>query len=123
MDNYYNPYQQQRPMYQPQQRQYQPMQQMMPQPEMFNVKIASSKEEASATPGDYFKPTIILGLNHGAIYFKRFNQETGEMLMDEYRKPPEATQRPQYVTVESFDQFKNAVAQALNQMRGVEQGE
>lgn len=117
MDSYYNPYQQ-RPLYQ--QRQYQ---QMMPQPEVFNVKIASSKEEASATPGDYFKPTIILGLNHGAIYFKRFNQETGEMLMDEYRKPSEATQRPQYVTVESFDQFKNAVAQALNQMRGVEQSE
>lgn len=122
MDSYYNPYQQ-RPLYQPQQRQYQPMQQMMPQPEAFNVKFAASREEASATPGDYFKPTIILGLNHGAIYIKRFNQETGEMLMDGYLKSPEATQMPQYVTVESFDQFKNAVAQALNQMRGGEQGE
>lgn len=123
MDSYYNPYQQQRPMYQPQRPMYQQPQQMMPQPEMFIVKHAASKEEAAATPGDYFKPTIILGLNHGAIYIKRFNQETGEMLMDGYLKSPEATQMPQYVTVESFDTFKNAVAQALNQMRGGEQSE
>ena len=123
MDSYYNPYQQQRPMYQPQRPMYQQQAQPMPQQEMFNVRLASSREEAVATQGDYFRPTIILGLNHDTVYIKRFNQETGEMLMDGYRKAPEVTQMPQYVTVESFDQFKNAVAQALNQMRGGEQGE
>lgn len=123
MDNYYNPYQQQRPMYQPQQQR--PMYQQAPQPqqEMFNVRAAASREEAAAMPVDFFRPTIILGLNHGTIYFKRFNSETGETCFDAFRYSPDAGKAPEYVTVESFDQFKNAVAQALNQMRGGEQGE
>ena len=116
MDNYYNPYQQQRPMYQPQQR---PMYQ---QQEMFNIRAAASREEAAATPMDFFKTTVILGLNHGMIYIKRFNQETGETIFEGYEKTA-AVKPPEYVTVENFDAFKQAVAQALNQMRGVEQSE
>lgn len=122
MDNYYNPYQQQRPMYQPQQRpMYQP-QQMTPQQDMFNVRVAASREEAAATPMDFFRTTVILGLNHGMIYIKRFNQETGETIFEGYERAA-AVKPPEYVTVESFDAFKGAVAQALNQMRGVEQSE
>lgn len=111
----YIPNYQQRPMYQPpQQRQsYQPMQQ-----EMFNVRLASSREEAVATQGDYFRPTVILGLNHDTIYIKRFDQNTGEMILDGYRKTPEATQSPQYATVEQLQQLRDAVAQAINQLRG-----
>ena len=71
-----------------------------------------------ATPGDYFKITAILGLNHNTIYIKRFDQNTGEMILDGYRKTPEATQSPQYATVEQLQQLRDAVAQAIKQIRG-----
>lgn len=124
MDSYYNPYQpQQRPMYQPQQRPVYQQPQPMPQQEMFNVRLASSREEAVATQGDYFNPTIILGLNHDTIYIKRFNRETGEMLLDGYIKCAEATQTPQYATVDQLQQLRDAVADAINRLRGETAGE
>lgn len=113
MDNYnYPTYQQQRPMYQPQQRQ-----------DGVIVRMAYSREEAVATPGDFFKITVILGLNHGTVYIKKWNGEKGEMSFDAFKYAPDAAKAPEYVTVENFDAFKNAVAQALNQMRGGEQSE
>ena len=124
MDSYYNLYQpQQRPMYQPQQRPVYQQPQQMPQQEMFNVRLASSREEAVATQGDYFNPTIILGLNHDTIYIKRFNRETGEMLLDGYVKSPEATLTPQYATVDQLQQLRDAVADAINRLRGETAGE
>ena len=120
--DYYNPYQQQRPMYQ-QRPVYQQPQPMPQQQEMFNVRLASSREEAVATQGDYFNPTIILGLNHDTIYIKRFNRETGEMLLDGYIKCPEATQTPQYATVDQLQQLRDAVADAINRLRGETAGE
>ena len=112
-------------MYMPQQPPgYMPQQQQ----ELFLIRSVGSPEEAVATPVDYFKPTIIMGLNHGMIYFKKFNPETGETVFDAYKKAPEALKAQQYVTMEQFDQFnqqfdqfKNAVAQAFNQMRGGEE--
>lgn len=118
----YIPNYQQRSLYQlPQQRQsYQPM---MPQMDMVNVRFASSREEAVATPGDYFKITVILGLNHNTVYIKRFDQSTGEMILEGFSKSPEATQSPQYATVDQLQQLRDAVAQAINQLRGETSGE
>lgn len=118
----YNPVYTQQQGYMPQQQGYMPQQQ-----ELFLIRSVGSPEEAIATPGDYFKPTIILGLNHDMIYYKKFNPETGETIFDAYKRAPEALRGQQYVTVDQFeqfnqqfDQFKNAVAQAINQLRGVD---
>lgn len=101
---YMPPQQQMYPNYM--QPQYQQAPQQMQQAEMFIVRIASSREEAVATPGDYFKTTIILGLNHGMVYIKRFNSETGSMDFDYYRFSPETENTPKYLTVEEFNEFK-----------------
>ena len=83
----------------------QPMSQMF-QPEMFIVRSVSSPEEALATPGDYFKTTIILGVNHGVIYIKKFNTETGSMDVKHYKLCPEMANDTRYLMVGEFQEFK-----------------
>ena len=95
----------------------QPMPQM-PQPEMFIVRSVSSPEEAVATAGDYFKTTIILGLNHGMIYTKKFNSETGSMDFKYYKLCPEMANETRYLTVGEFLAFKGQLEEWFQKMSG-----
>lgn len=80
--------------------------------DMFIVLTVGSREEAVASPVDYFKPKIMLGLNHGAVYVKKFNQETGEATFQTYRLAPDP-QPPRYVTEETMEEFSRAVYQQI----------
>ena len=99
------------------QRQQFPPQYGHPQ-EMFIVRSVGSREEAVATPVDYFKPTIILGVNHDMVYIKRFNTETGTTEFFPYKYCPDAAVQPKYVTEEQFEEFKAQIMQGFSLLKG-----
>lgn len=77
------------------------------QPQVISV---SSREEALASPADFFCPKIMLGLNHGAIYVKRFDPETAQTIFQTFQLIPEP-EPTRYVTMEMFDELKALVLQ------------
>lgn len=88
-------------------------QQPAQQQEVFNIRSVGSREEAVITPVDYFKPTVILGLNHGMIYFKKFNSDTGETIFWPFKYAPDMAAEPKYVTMEMFNELKSVVMQSI----------
>lgn len=71
----------------PQQMQTAPQQMQQPvQPTGFGVRAVTSREEALGVQVDFFSPgTVMPDLGHGAIYLKRFNQNTGASDLYEFR--------------------------------------
>lgn len=73
----------------------------------FVCRPVTSREEALAVQADFFGlGTVMPDLNHGVIYLKRINQQTGGAEFYEFviRKPDQEKQ-PEYVTREEFDKF------------------
>lgn len=89
------------------------MQQNNQQQEVFNIRSVGSREEAVITPVDYFKPTVILGLNHGMIYLKKFNSDTGETIFLPFKYAPDMASEPKYVTMDMFNELKSVVMQSM----------
>lgn len=100
----------------PQQSQPQMFYQQNPQ-EMFIIRFVGSREEAVATPGDYFRPTLMLGLNHGMIYIKAVNNETGSMDFKPFKYSPDMAMEPEYLTVGEFQNFKGQVLEVLETIK------
>lgn len=94
--------------YFPQPPQYQQPQQQMPA--AFACHPVGSREEAIAAQTDYFSAGLVMpDLSHGAIYLKRFNQQTGASDFFEFRmEQPEVKKEPptpEYVTRDEFERF------------------
>lgn len=98
--------------YFPQQPQYQQPQQQMPA--AFACHPVGSREEAIAAQTDYFSAGLVMpDLSHGAIYLKRFNQQTGASDFFEFRMEQPETKKtspaPEFVTREEFDRLYKIV--------------
>lgn len=107
----------QRPAYQ------QPIYQQ-PQPMMqdgaLQARLVSGKEEAVAAtviPGTIF---LFYDRARGTVYSKLIDPQTGIPEFREYvdAAPQAATQPPQYVTVEMFAQYQEAVERRLEALQG-----
>ena len=106
------PYQQ--ASYIPQQQAAPVAQQASPQPG-FRIQAVASKEEAMAVQTDFFGPGVIMPcLGRGAIYLKRFDQNTGlsEMLEFIYAPPqPKQELTGEFVPMNMFQQLVAKVEQ------------
>lgn len=104
---------------QPPQMQYQPAQQPQHQPMMqmqhgFSVQPVASREEALAVQTDFFGPGVLLPcLGQGAIYLKRFNQNTGASDLIEFvYAPPQPPPAPvEYAPLAALQQLAQRVEQ------------
>jgi len=77
--------------------------------QQYRVQPVGSKEEAIAAPVDYFSLGLIMPVpGQNIMYFKRFNQNTGQSDFVEFvaRQPEPPVQ---YVTRQEFDELKKMV--------------
>lgn len=102
----------QQPPQQPQQQFYggyqRPMQQVQQAPPGYVCKPVTSREEAVATSTDYFSLGVVMpDLEHGMIYLKRFNQQTGSSDFFEFQRYiPERSAPVEYATKADLDALR-----------------
>lgn len=69
-------------------------------------RMVASREEALAIPMDFQAGvTVMPDFQHGKIYVKQLNQQTGETNLFTFAMEKEA-EPPQYVTFEQFSELK-----------------
>lgn len=103
-NNYYPPYQP---------RQYAQPYQQTPVP-TYQVQPVGSREEAIAVPVDYFSLGTIMPVpGQGVMFFKRFNQQTGQSDFVEFvaRQPAPPVQ---YATKEELDELRKLIGGAAD---------
>lgn len=80
----------------------------------YTCRPVTCREEAVAAQTDFFSMgTLMPDLNHGVIYFKRFNPNTGGSDFAEFRffAPPQpaAADPAEYVTRKEFEAFARSL--------------
>lgn len=77
----------------------------------FGCRPVTSREEALAMAPEYFGPgTIMPDLAHGAIYLKRFNQNTGASDFYEFVERVQEVEKPvQYATIDDLNALRDEI--------------
>lgn len=101
------------------------------QPQGFAARPVASREEAVAAQIDFFGPGVLMpDFGHNAVYFKRFNQQTGscdfltfrlEGQQGDQTAPQEAPPAPEYATKADLQEMQSVVqglADELKNLRG-----
>ena len=101
----------QTPYYMPQQRMYQQQQQQAP---AYVVQPVSSREEGLATRFEYGTlGTLMPDRVHGVVYFKYFNNDTGNVDFITLAPMQEPTP-PEYATIQDIGEMR----QSINRLAG-----
>lgn len=98
----------------PTQQMQQVQQVQQPQSGAYTCRPVTCREEAVAAQTDFFSlGTLMPDLNHGVIYLKRFNPNTGGSDFAEFRffAPPQpaAADPAEYVTRKEFEAFARSI--------------
>lgn len=114
----------------PQPQQMAPVQAQGQQQGFFSRPVAS-REEAVAAQIDFFGPGVLMpDFGHGAVYFKRFNQQTGSCDFMTFRldgqqgepsAPQEETPTPEYATRQDMEEMRQVIqglAADIDTLRG-----
>lgn len=95
------------------------------QPQGFVARPVASREEAVAAQIDFFGPGVLMpDFGHNAVYFKRFNQQTGscDFLAFRLEQPEQAQpQTPEYATKSDLLEMQQVIeglAGEIDTLRG-----
>ena len=87
------------------------------QPQGFNVRPVTSREEAVAAQIDFMGPgTIMPDFGHGVIFYKKFNPNTGSSELLEYAL--KSSSEPTYATIEDLAALREELLAANRQPKG-----